>query len=219
MFGLMLKDFLLIRRERTFILMVAVSFLSYAALSSSPALALLMAALPAYAVVGWCGAYDFKYRADTFLNLLPASRSEVVGSRYLLALAIWMISMLMASAGWLVARIAGIGPPAAPLGFSAVVLGVVMILCGVYLCSYYLFGYQSARWANTIVFASIGLVGGAVGAFRGGPGASGLAGTVTADLVFGEAPPPIYAAVLGAGCVVFFLSFQAARTRYRRAEF
>jgi len=218
-FGLMLKDFFLIRKERTSILMVVLSVLSYSTLSSSPALALLMGTLPAYAITGWGCAFDYKYRADTFLNSLPASRSAIVGARYLLALSSGVLSLILAGAGWAVARLIGIGPKSAPFGFAAVVLGVGMALYGIYLCSYYLFGYHSARWANTIVFALVGLVGGSLGVFRGQSDIPDAAGMAAADLVSGKAPLGSYGAILGFGALVFGLSFLAARAKYRRAEF
>lgn len=219
MFGLAFKDFLLVRREKAVILMALLSLISYAVLSSSPALALALAALPAYAMISWVCAFDYKYRADFFLNILPLSRREIVGARYVLALAFWAVSMLLAGAGWGVLRLAGIGPEAAPIGFAAATLGGGLILCGIYLFSYYLFGYQSARWASTLLFLLIGSVGGAIGAFTGRSGIPEGAAAIVARLVSGTAAPRMYGAIVGVGLTVFGFSYWAALAKYGRMEF
>jgi hypothetical protein len=215
--GLALKDFALALRERSLLLMALLSLACYPLLALSPPVALMFSVMPLVYVVGAACAYDYKYRADAFLNSLPLSKAAIVGSKYLAGAGAWLASFVLCLVGWLLARLFGMGPSVPPFGFCAIGLCIGLVANAVYLGVYFTLGFEKARWSNLLVFGGLGAAGAASGAALGAPPAA--AALAISDLVLGLAPVGAYAAAVGAGIAASAASFAVALASYHAKEY
>jgi hypothetical protein len=218
--ALALKDLMLIRKEKSAFVFVALSLALPPLFAEGSAFALALAALPAYYVAAWACGMDFKYRADRFLCSLPAPRALIVAQRFAGVLASWAASIALAALVWAAMAALGTGlPPAGLFAAALLSLAETMIVVGLYLAAYYVVGYQNARWAIILIIGLGGAAAGALGSTR----SAGAGGASPADafgaLLSGGAGTGFYIAAVLAALAVYAVSYLVSVAAYSRKQF
>jgi ABC-type transport system involved in multi-copper enzyme maturation permease subunit len=223
-FALLLKDWLLLRKER---IVIAVVFIALALgvavggagsgfFTTGSGMAIIILLFPSYIAVSYSNAYDFKYGCEPLLACLPPGRDAIVGSKYLLALA---ANLLIPAAAILRALSAALGLGGDPFPFElfATSFSLSLILAAVELAAYFRFGYMKSRWAAMVVFACAGAIAGlASGAID--TGASPAIGIAAGGSARGESAAfPLLLFV--AGVILFALSWLYSVRTYKKKEF
>jgi hypothetical protein len=210
--ALALRDLMLIGKERSAWVAAAISLAIPFLFAWKSGFALAMLALPSYYVAAWACGMDFKYRSDRFLCSLPVSRAALVAQRFAGALASWLASFAVSALGWAAASAMGAAALAALPSAALLSLAATMIVVGLYLAAYYVFGYQNARWAIILIIG----VGGAV---AGALGAAGSPSEAIGALLAGEAGAGVYIGSAAVALAVFAAAFLVSVAAYRRRQF
>jgi len=206
MLALLHKDFLMLRKEKMVWLMLCLAVLGGLVSGAQPGAAIFLLFFPVYWATAYSNAYDYKYGAETVLSSLPLPRAGVVGAKYLLALAVALIAVLLALAGGLALALAG--PAAAAKagagrlmpGFLLAAFGLCNLFSAVALAAYYRFGYMKYRWMVVILFVVPSV---AIGTFTGSSGGAAVGGADSVAALSGffsglAAPAILVAASLAA---------------------
>jgi hypothetical protein len=222
--SLVLKDFIIVRREKSILFMLILSLSMPLSYIGGSGFGLFLAILPAYYLSGWACAADFKYKSDRFLRSMPVSSTAIVAGRYVSVILAWAATFGISAVTWVALSLAGFPLSLSMLPYAAILsLALTLAAHAVYFGGYYVLGYQNARWAIFFVFAAIGVVG----AILGGSASSGLSftapavskGSALGSLLSGDVSLGVYAAILIAGCGLYAISFIASAAAYRRKEF
>jgi hypothetical protein len=218
--ALALRDLMLIRKERSAWIVVLMALVLPFLMLGKSALAIAFMALPAYYVAAWACGMDFKYRSDRFLCSLPLSRAAIVRHRFAGPLVTWAASFALTALVWTALAALGAGLTMAGLAAAAFLsLAATMIVVGMYLASYYAFGYQNARWA---IFVFIGLGGAFAGALGSNRTASAGKASPTGALgalLSGDAGIGLYIAAVLAALAAYAASYMIAIAAYRKKQF
>jgi FlaA1/EpsC-like NDP-sugar epimerase len=160
MSGLLLKDFLSVRKQgKTIAWVLAFYLLFFVALdrmggpkSADSMLTVVISIVTMLAVVLTVNtfAYDEAAKWDVFARSLPVGARGIVGARYLLAVLYSAAGALLALAAALISGRGRIGPDA--LAACTASGAVPLILCSVLIPLFYKFGIQKARIAVMAVF-------------------------------------------------------------------
>lgn len=215
MFALALKDFSLIGRRAWLLAGLAFFLFLY---WTNPTIGLAFSLFPPLYATAWACGMDFRYKADSFVACLPLGRASIVAARFLTIPMAWAAGFAAALIPWAIRSAFGPFIPAAALpGIAAVSLATALVSNSLYLCAYYVFGYQNARWVLFIFFGGIGALGSIFKGTGSGSAEVGVAGVNA--IVGGHAEAGIYAAVLAIALVVCAVAFATALAGYRRKEF
>jgi hypothetical protein len=222
--ALALRDLMLIRKERSAWVAAAIALSIPFLFAWKSGFAIAMLALPSYYVAAWACGMDFKYRSDRFLCSLPVPRAVLVAHRFAGSLVSWIASFAVSTLGWIAASALG-GASMAALPTAALLsLAATMIVVGIYLAAYYVFGYQNARWAIILIIGVGGAVAGALGAALPGSAGSAAQGASSpaealGSLLAGEAGTGVYAWSAIAALAVFAAAYLVSVAAYRKKEF
>jgi len=201
MLALLHKDFLMLRKEKMVWLMLGLACLGGLISGAQPGVAIFLLFFPVYWATAYSNAYDYKYGAEAVLSSLPLPRAGVVGAKYLLALVVAFIAVLLALVGGLALDLAG--PAAAASagagrlkpGFLLAAFGLCNLFSAIALAAYFRFGYLKSRWIVIILFV---LPSVAIGTFTGSSGSAAMGGAdsvaALAGFFSGLAAPAILAA-------------------------
>jgi hypothetical protein len=223
-FALALRDLMLVRREKSAWSMILVSLFVPAMFKGSLVVALFVVALPAYFAAGLACGVDYKYKADRFLRSLPVPCSRLVASRFVSALLAWATCFAITALAWIAMSLLGSGVELAQLGPAFVLsLAETLVIVGAYICSYYVFGFQSARWAIFIVFVLIGSISALLGGFSGQlfqmEPRQLAQDSLLAQVLGGGLSPWACVLVIAVGLVAYAVSYIVSVAAYRRKEF
>jgi hypothetical protein len=215
---------MLIRREKSSWSMILVSLFVPAMFRGSLIVALFVVAMPAYFAVGFACGVDYKYKADRFLRSLPVSCASLVGSRFASALLAWAIGFAVTAVAWVGFSLLGSGVVLAQLCPAFVLsLAETLVIAGLYIASYYLLGFQSARWAIAILFALVTAATVALGGFTGQvfqmEPRQMAQGSPLSLVLNGGLGPWAYALMVAAGLAVYAVSYIVSVAAYRRKEY
>ena len=217
MLALLHKDFLMLRKEKMIWLVLCLAVLGGLVSGVQPGAAVFLLFFPVYWATAYSNAYDYKYGAEAVLSSLPLSRAGVVGAKYLLALTVSLIAVVLALVGGLAPALTGAGVVRLMPGFLFAAFGLCNLFSAVALAAYYRFGYMKYRWIVVILFV---LPSVAIGTFTGSSGgaATGGADGVAALSGFfsGIAAPAI---LVGASLAAMALSCLYSSAVFARKEF
>jgi hypothetical protein len=211
--ALALRDLMLIRKERSAWVAVAIALSMPFLFAWKSGFAIAMLALPSYYVAAWACGMDFKYRSDRFLCSLPVPRALLVAHRFAGSLVSWIASFAVSTLGWIAASAIVYVPMTALPAAALLSLTATMIVVGLYLAAYYVFGYQNARWAVILIIGVGGAIAGALGA--AGPSPAEALGSLLA----GEAGSGVYIWSAVAALAVFAAAYLVSIAAYGKKEF
>jgi ABC-type transport system involved in multi-copper enzyme maturation permease subunit len=217
MLALLHKDFLMLRKEKMVWLMLGLACLGGLISGAQPGAAVFLLFFPVYWATAYSNAYDYKYGAEAVLSSLPLPKAGIVGAKYLLALTVSLIAVVLAFLGGLLLGLAGPGAGRLMPGFLLAAFGLCNLFSAVALAAYFRFGYLKSRWIVIILFVVPSV---AIGTFTGSTGgaAAGGAGSVAALAGFfsGLAAPAI---LVGASLAALALSCLYSSAVFARKEF
>lgn len=151
------RDFMVQRRQKTFVMPIILSVVAAVILASSPSFAVGTIIMATYFLTIYVNAYDFKYNTELGYRSLPIRRSSLVISRYM---AVWVFtgaalaisiaaSMVLNFGGW----------PGVSFQWTLPLVGLTVASIAFYYALffpiYFQLGYMKSRWAN--YFAMIAL--------------------------------------------------------------
>ena len=200
MLALLHKDFLMLRKEKMVWLMLCLAVLGGLASGAQPGAAVFLLFFPVYWATAYSNAYDYKYGAEAVLSSLPLPKAGIVGAKYLLALAVSSIAVVLAFLGGLLLGLAGPGAGRLRPGFLLAAFGLCNLFSAIALAAYFRFGYLKSRWIVIILFVVPSV---AIGTFTGSSGGAATGGTDSLAALSGffsglAAPAILFGASLGA---------------------
>jgi ABC-type transport system involved in multi-copper enzyme maturation permease subunit len=217
MLALLHKDFLMLRKEKMVWLMLCLACFGGLIATAQPGAAIFLLFFPVYWATAYSNAYDYKYGAEAVLSSLPLPRAGVVGAKYLLALAVSLIAVLLALAGGLLPALAGPGSGRLKPGFLLAAFGLCNLFSAVALAAYFRFGYLKSRWIVIILFVVPSV---AIGTFTGSSGSAAAGGAdgiaALSGFFDGLAAPAILS---GASLAAMALSCLYSSAVFSRKEF
>lgn len=196
MIGLMLKDLLVLRKVfRSYVFVLAVYMaLTFTGMWSAEFLggfAMVMAAMAPMNLF----AYDMQAQWDTYALALPTGRGKTVAARYGVVLLLTLASFaVMAALGGVMAALGHMEEPGPYLLTCAVCGFFAVLMNAVLLPLLYKFGPEKAR---IMLFAVMGLIGLAVGAFLFPLGGLSWLKSLEDPTLAQILPLPIIAAMIG----------------------
>jgi ABC-type transport system involved in multi-copper enzyme maturation permease subunit len=184
-YALLVKDFLLLRKEKMVWFVFILALFAGLAAGTQVSAAMILLFFPVYWASAYSNAYDFKYGSEAILLSLPVSRAAVVGEKYLLGLVVSLFAVLLAVAAGVLGSCLGLLAGGFPWGFAVAALGFCALYSAIALAAYYRFGYLKSRWITIALFVAPSMVVGAVegsGAASAGATSAGAAEALRALL-------------------------------------
>ena len=211
MLGLILKDFIILKRYIMLSFFFGVWMLAAGRPNNLPLL---------YFCSGWMMvwfilargvfAMDEHIRSEALINSLPLSRREIVFGRHITSMVFAVYGFLVMAAWHLILKLAGSNGRAFPwMAAVTVGLGLVALLTLVYFPILFKFGYMKTRWFSLFLIVAVVSLGS--GAYRQRPDWMG-------DLL-GLSGPWIPGIVLAAFAALMLLSILICTALYRTREF
>jgi len=228
MLNLILKDLLVLKKEKTAFIVLILCISIGALFPQNPGFASVEFLLGIYLIMVYANAFDYKYNAEIMINSLPLSRSGIVNARYLSALvdALLMYAVIFVAGSIIMLlgfRGENVNVMAAAFRFLLFSLFLLCINISFFLPVYFKLGYLKSRWANFIFFFVIfGLTGIAgnnpVSSFQG----KEITGEVMPRLInilAGQESLFVYAEMLTLGIILVLISRSISVSIYKRKEF
>lgn len=163
MTSLVLKDLMLLKGEKRTLFIIL--FCIYTAFQASVYASMwigIQLLFMVYFLLNYANYYDSRYKSEILLNSLPLTRKEVVGAKYLTALSLAGILILLIAVFSSLIKIGillsgyKLQMPVTSFTLLEAVWYAIFMLCiyiGIYLPLYFMFGYLKSRWINVFMFA------------------------------------------------------------------
>jgi len=215
-FSLILKDLLPQWKSKAMLPGVISILAGCYFLHSGMMLAVFMLFIPTYTSYTYASAYDYKYNQERFFLSLPVSRTQWVIARYLSALVVFAVSLIVAGG-------VGLLGLALSLPFAPPSLGVIALEClilsfylGIAFPAYFKLGYVKSRWVNFVVMILVAIVSSAL---SGVSEVSGAVGAADAGILTSKIDPGLIVFGLAASLAAMAASLGISLIIFRKREF
>lgn len=177
MLNLILKDFLVQKREKTLLVILALGIGNAFNIGNGIGLNIGIIIMSTYLFTVYANAFDYKYNAEVTILSLPIRRSQVVQSKYISVFFFYVISILFTLVPMVILETLGVVNGGGALGLKLALISfpILCLYYSFFFPIYFKLGYMKSRYANWLALVLMTAILGAFG--------QGLSGDMTGNAV------------------------------------